>query len=270
MKVSVIMGVYNVKDKKMASDAIISILNQTFRDFELIICDDGSSNDTMAMIRSIVGETPNIQYLQNSKNHGLAYSLNKCLNVSQGEYIARMDIDDISYPNRLKEQVDFLDKNLDIALISSWADLFDSKIWGIRKYVSMPQKKDFLFSTPILHGGMMIRKSVLLNVGSYRVSWYTRRAEDYDLFVRLYASGYKAISFQYPLYQIRENRDSYKRRSYKYRFAECFIRYKSYKQLGLFPQGIPYLLKPLIVGLIPQNILKKLRKEKLSRINKVN
>lgn len=265
-RVTVIMGVYNISDRNIAKDALMSVVQQTFTDFDIIICDDGSNNDTLEVIQDILNDAPSVTYIKNPKNHGLAYSLNRCLELAQGEYIARMDIDDISYLNRFEKQVDFLDKNPSIALVSSWADLFDTKVWGIRKFVEMPKKEDFLFSTPILHGGMMIRKSALNAVGGYRAAWDTRRAEDYDLFVKLYAAGYKAYSIQSPLYQIREDKEAYRRRSYKYRIAESIIRYKGYKQLGLFPIGYLYLFKPLIVGLIPQTILKKLRKEDLESI----
>lgn len=261
MKVSVIMGVYNVTDKKVAEAAITSILNQTFKDFEFIICDDGSDNNTLQMLKTIVGNDPRVKYIKNAKNRGLAYSLNHCLKKAKGKYIARMDIDDISYLNRFEKQVEFLDSHPEVALISSWADLFDKHVWGLRKYVRMPGKGDFLFGTPLLHPALMMRREALLEVGGYTVAWYTRRAEDYDLFVRLYASGHKMESFQYPLYKIREDKNAYKRRSYKYRVAECVVRYKSYKLLGLFPKGYLYVIKPLIVGLIPQSLLRKLRKE---------
>ncbi len=261
MKVSVIMGVFNITDRQMAEIAIKSILNQTFKDFEFIICDDGSSNNTMQMIKTIVGKDIRVRYIKNSENSGLAYSLNRCLEIAKGEYIARMDIDDESYPERFEKQVEFLDAHPDVALVSSWADLFDKDIWGLRKYVKNPEKKDFLFGTPILHAALMMRRKVLLDIGGYTVTWYTKRAEDYDLFTKLCASGYKAESFQYPLYKIREDRDAYKRRSYRYRIAECVVRYKGYKRLGLFPEGYIYIIKPLVVGLIPQSLLRKLRKE---------
>lgn len=261
-KVSVIMGVYNIKNRKMAEDAINSILNQTFRDFEFIICDDGSDNDTWSIISDIVKNDARVKIIRNKKNHGLAYSLNKCLKVSSGEYIARMDADDISYTNRFEKQVDFLDANPQYALVSSWSSLFNEKgIWGVRKRVEIPQKKDFLFGPPAIHAAMMVRAEALESCELYRVSWDTIRAEDYDLFMRMYANGYKMYNIQEPLYMIREDNDAYKRRNYRNRIKEAHVRLIGFKKLKLYPVGIIYVMKPLIVGLIPQKILAKMRKE---------
>ena len=105
----------------------------------------------------------------------------------------------------------------------------------------------------------------LENVNNYRVSKETRRVEDYDLWMRLYKYGYKIYNIQEELYSFREDEKCLKRRKYKYRIDEVKVRYYGFKSLGLFPKGYLYVLKPLIVGLIPYNITKflknKFRKE---------
>lgn len=261
-RVSVIMGVYNVKSRDMAKEAIDSILEQTFKDFEFIICDDGSDNDTWSIISELVKNDTRVKMIRNAKNMGLAYSLNRCLEIADGEYIARMDADDISYINRLEKQVEFLDSNPEYALVSTCSDLFNEKgICGARKRVEVPTKKDFLFGPPVIHAAMMARAEAVKNCQGYRVDWDTVRAEDYDLFMRMYAAGYKIYNMQENLYKIREDEDAYRRRSYKHRIEEAHVRLVGFKLLGLYPIGIIYVIKPLIVGLIPQKVLAKLRKD---------
>lgn len=261
-KVSVIMGIYNINDKKMIEQAIESILNQTFKDFEFIICDDGSTDNTYNMVKEIIHGDKRCILIRNEHNQGLAQTLNNCLSIAKGEYIARMDADDISIKTRLEEEVSFLDNHPNYSLVSGFSELFnDNKTFGIRKNKEYPQKDDMLFGPPFIHAAMMMRKEVLCKLNGYRVCKETLRAEDYDLWMRLYALGEKGYNLQKVIYQIRENRSTYARRKYKFRLDEAKVRYKGFKQLGLFPKGYIYVLKPLIVGLIPQKILAILRNE---------
>lgn len=264
-RVSVIMGIYNSNIPDMVNGAIDSILKQTFSDFEFIICDDGSTDGTYELINNISSQDRRIKVIRNHRNQGLAYSLNRCLEISQGEYIARMDADDLSKSNRLQEQVNFLDAHLEFAVVTSWAELFENnEVWGLRKVPAEPQKKDLLFGPPFTHAAMMMRKQVLDKLSGYRVCKETFRAEDYDLWMRMYSLGYRGYNIQKPLYKIREDGQAYKRRAYKYRIDEMKIRYHGFKLLGLLPSGLPYVIKPLIVGLIPPRLLKILRGNKLN------
>ena len=259
-KVSIIMGVYNCQNT--LKESIESILNQTFSDFEFIICDDGSTDNTYEIIKEFEKLDNRIKLIRNEKNVGLAGTLNNCLNYADGEYIARMDADDIAEDNRFSEQCYFLDTNKDYSLVGSWAKLFDDNFkWGLRKTKEYVEKSDFLFGTPFIHPTIMIRKKVLFELGGYRVSEETLRAEDYDLFMTLYSKGYKGYNIQKPLINFREDRNTYKRRVYGQRINEAKVRYRGYKKLDLFPKGFIYVLKPIIVGLIPQVILARFRKE---------
>lgn len=261
-KVSVIMGIYNMANKKnIVKLAIESILNQTYRDFEFIICDDGSNDDTYNVVKNIVKGDERVILLKNEKNKGLAYSLNRCIEKAKGKYIARMDSDDISESNRLEKQIQFLDAHSEYAMVGCNLLLINDKgIWGKRILAEKPNKKSFLFTSPFCHPAIVMRRKVLDNVNYYKVEKITRRAEDYDLFMRIYAKGYKGYNMQEFLYQFREDNDTYKRRAYKYRWDEFQIRYRGFKMLGLMPLAMPYVIKPLIVGLIPQKILVRLRR----------
>ena len=105
--VSVIMGVYNQWDEKILRDAVNSILNQSFRDFEFIIWDDGSCPEAAGNVQALGGMDQRIIIAGREENRGLAFSLNECIRLARGKYIARMDADDFSLPGRLERQGNF-------------------------------------------------------------------------------------------------------------------------------------------------------------------
>ena len=261
--VSVIMGVYNIENLWVFNKAVDSILNQTLSDFELIICDDGSSDNTYNILCDYEKKDYRIKVIQNKQNSGLEYSLNECLNIASGKYIARQDADDISKLNRLERQINFLEKNRDVGFVGSNVNLFDeSGVWGKRILPEYPQKEDFLFTAPYVHGTLVFRKDMLMCVGKYKVSKITLRAEDYELEMRLYAAGYIGANIQEILYYFLENEQTQARRKFKYRIDETKIRAEGFKKLKIFPKCIPYIIKPLIVGIIPRFILKMIKKNK--------
>lgn len=254
-KVSVIMGVYNITDKPVLEKSINSILNQTFTDFEFIICDDGSNDNTLDVVKDVCQNDERVIFLKNEKNMGLAYVLNKCLKNAKGEYIARMDADDESALNRFEKQVEFLDSHPDYGVVTSNANVFDStSIWGELKYSEEIKKEDFLMNNPIVHGAVMVRKSVYDMAEGYRDIPMTYRVEDYDLFMRIFAKGIKIHTIQEKLFNYREDKKTQKRRKYKYRINEAKVRHYGFKLLGLYPKGIIFVIKPLIVGLLPQGL----------------
>lgn len=259
--ISIIMGIYRMANKEsIVRLAINSILVQTYKEFEFIICDDGSDDGTYEMIQNIVKEDNRVILIRNKENKGLAHSLNHCLSIAKGKYIARMDADDISMPDRLEKQIKFLDEHPAYSIVGCNLLLINNKgIWGKRILEEKPQKKSFLFTSPFCHPAIVMRKEVLDKVNNYKVEKITRRAEDYDLFMRIYVNGYKGYNMQEFLYQFREDDDAFKRRAYKYRWDEVQVRYRGFKKLGLMPKGFLYVIKPLIVGLIPQKFLAKLR-----------
>ena len=265
-KVSIIMGVLNAEDRVI--EAIDSIRNQTFTDWEFIICDDGSTDNTYNILLEIAKQDGRIKPIKNKHNMGLTRTLNRCLEVAKGEYIARMDDDDFSYSNRLQIQVDFLDKQQEYAFISSSVDIYDGdKVVYQEEKKETPQKEDFLWNSPFVHPATMFRSSKLKQVGGYRYAKETRRAEDYDLFMRMYAKGMKGYNNVEPLLRYFVNPEAMKKRKYRYRIDEVVVRYKGFKLLELLPKSILYVLKPLIVGLIPIHMLMemKLKYEKNKR-----
>ena len=258
-KISVIMGIYNGADTM--DEAISSICNQNYKDWELIVCDDCSTDKTVEKMNKWCRSDTRIKLIQNKNNMGLAATLNHCLKYATGEYIARMDDDDISYPERFFEQAKFLMNNKEFAFVSSIVDCYDGNEMIRNRFYrkAEPRKCDFLSGTQFVHPATMFRKACLDAVHGYRVEQVTKRVEDYDLFMRLYAAGYTGYNIQHPLLRYTVNIQGMKRKNkYIYRIDEARVRYSGFKSLGLLPIGIPYILRPLIVGLIPKQLIWRL------------
>lgn len=179
-KVSVLMPVYNVQE--YVAEAIDSILNQTLSDFELIILDDCSTDNTVKIVSSY--SDCRIILHCNNVNVGIANNLNIGLQMAKGKYIARMDGDDMSLPERLRVQTDFLDQHPEIDLCSCALEMFghDTQVW-IRENDPEQIKITMLFYSPILHAPSVFRRNQFL---AYKL-FYNQEffpAEDYDLWSR--------------------------------------------------------------------------------------
>lgn len=264
IKISVIMGVYNCKSKERLKKSIESIINQSFSDWEFVICNDGSTDDTLSFLKKIAKVDDRIKIISYEKNKGLAYALNECIAASRGEFIGRQDDDDISLQNRLEQEYEFLVNHPEYDLVGTIADIFDDNgVWGTYLVPECVDKHDFLYNSPFLHPSILVRKNSLLKVSGYRVAKETRRCEDYDLFMRMYARGMKGYNIQEKLYHYRIQRNEEKRhRPMKYRVDELKVRYKGFKLLKIGFKKIPYIFKPIIAGLIPNKLLNRYNKRK--------
>lgn len=183
-KVSVIMPAYNAE--KYIAEAIDSILCQTFRDFEFIILNDCSKDRTEEIILSYKDDR--IVYLKNEQNMGVAATLNKGLAAAKGEYIARMDADDISMPERFERQVNYLDANENTVVLGTLVQIFDEQ-GNTRQggYQASPEqmKIDLLFDSALAHPSVMMRRDVILTLGGYDREY--EGMEDYELWCRVAA-----------------------------------------------------------------------------------
>ena len=261
--VSVIMGIYNCASTLEA--AIDSILHQTFSDWELIMCDDGSKDSTLEIALEFQKNYPDkIVVLKNEKNLGLNATLNKCLIVARGKYIARMDGDDICAPNRFAEEITVLENEPDIAIVSTDMSHFDeSGIWGRVSHPEYPKKEDFLKGTPFCHAPCMVRKEAYDRVKGYSVNKKLLRVEDYHLWLKMYKAGYKGKNINKVLYGMRDDRNAYSRRKFKYRLNEAYVKYLVVKEMKLPVWGYIYALRPIVVGILPNAIYDKLHKRYL-------
>lgn len=253
-KVSIIMGIYNCAGT--LAEAIDSILAQTYTDWELILCDDGSSDGTPEIARQYQLEYPEqITVLRNPSNLGLNKTLNHCLEYATGDYIARMDGDDISMPERLEKEVEFLDTHPDYAIVSSPMIYFDeSGDWGKGAAVEYPSGMDFLAGTPFCHAPCMVRAEAYRAAKGYSTDPRTLRAEDYHLWFRLYALGYQGCNLQEPYYKMRDDVNAYHRRRFRYALNEAYVRFTGYRMLRLPVWTYLYALRPILVGLLPEPI----------------
>ncbi|MEC2159784.1 glycosyltransferase [Virgibacillus halodenitrificans] len=258
-KISVIMGVYN--GEKYLHDAVLSILNQTFKDFELIICDDGSSDKSLEIINDFRKQDKRVVLLRNQRNIGLASSLNKCIEVAKGKYIARMDCDDLSLEDRFEKQVVFLENNPDIDIVGGQVNLFDGDgIYGVRKLEHSYNKINVFKRTFFIHPTVMMRREILISVGGYTVAPYTYRTEDYDLWCKLCEKGYKGYILNEILLNYREDKNAYSKKKFKYRIDSLRLRRKWYKKLNISIKYSPFIFKPIFAGLVPRLIMHRYHK----------
>ncbi|MCE3259890.1 MAG: glycosyltransferase [Bacteroidetes bacterium] len=200
-KISVILPVYNAE--KYIAEAITSILSQTFSNFELIVVNDGSNDRSEEIILSFKDDR--IVYLR-QKNAGLAATLNKGISLANGEYIARQDNDDISLPERLEKQLNFLEEHKEVSLLGTWAEIIDEQGRSTgrfhRHHASDSYLKFFLlFDNPFVHSSVMFRKESVKQIGAYNVS--PELFEDYNLWSRL-ARVSRVANLQLPLLKYRE------------------------------------------------------------------
>lgn len=261
--VSVIMGVYNCKNFNLLYKSVDSIIHQTFSDWEFIICNDGSTNETYDELKKIRELDSRIRIISYDENRGLSFALNVCMKEAEGKFIARQDDDDISKPERLLKQIEFLEKHPQYDIVGTNAVIFDnSGIWGEYITPEKPMKDDFLWNSPFIHPSVMIKVNSLKKVECYRVARETRRCEDYDLFMRMYAMGYKGYNLQEKLYCYRMVNDSkQKYRPMKYRIDEMIVRFKGYRKLKILKKGLIYIFKPMLLGLMPQCLLYVIKKK---------
>lgn len=260
--ISVIMSIYNQKNTKRLEEAVTSILRQTFTDFEFIIYDDGSDRKLADYLRRFCEMDRRVVLISNPENHGLAYSLNTCIHVARGRYLARMDDDDISAGNRLQIQYEFMESHPEIAYAGCNAKLLDDGgVWGVRRMPEKPGREAFLKCSPFIHPTVIIRREVFEDGNSYSDSKENWRCEDYELFMRLQKRGYRGENIQKDLFFYREDRNSYAKRKFRYRMDEMRIRYRNFKELGiLYPFGWLYVARPLLAAAVPAGLIWRAKK----------
>ncbi|MFX1466035.1 MAG: glycosyltransferase family 2 protein [Promethearchaeota archaeon] len=199
--ISVVMAVYN--SEKYVQEAVDSILKQTFKNFEFIIINDGSTDKTQEILESY--NDPRI-VLTHQKHMGLTKSLNKGIALAKGKYIARQDADDISLPDRLKKQIEFLELHKDFALLGTAAQIIDIRGFYL-KTIKYPTDHSSLRiaikrSNHFWHGSVMFRRQSFFELGGYQEIFFT--AQDYDLWLR-FVERFKVANLSDPLYKYRLN-----------------------------------------------------------------
>lgn len=253
-KVSIIMAAYNCSDT--VRESIDSILNQTFTDWEFIICDDGSADNTYSILKEYEQRFPEkIKVIQNEKNSKLPYSLNHCLQYATGKYIARMDADDKSYPHRLETQVQFLDSHPEVDVVGAGMTCFDGdRITGERLPPTQPSAKMIGLGVPFFHATVMMKKEAYDKLGGYSLKDYVLRCEDVDLWIRFFAAGFRGANLQEALYYVREDMAASKRRNFKNAWNASRTLFNGFSQNKYPLKQYIYVVKPIISVMVPQKI----------------
>ncbi len=251
-RISVIMGIYNCAPT--LAEALDSLLAQTYQDFKVIMCDDGSSDNTCDVARRYVDNYPEkFILIKNERNLKLATTLNRCLELADTEYTARMDGDDISLPERFETQISFLDSHSEYSLVSCPMIYFDEN-GDYRTGAAKPEpsNEDFRKGTPYCHAPVLVRTSVYKAVDGYTANERTERMEDYYLWYKIHRAGFRGYNLDVPLYKMRDDRNARARRTcFRNRWNGLKTDIEILKGLNL-PSPYTYPLFHFIAGTLGQ------------------
>ncbi|MFH1677735.1 MAG: glycosyltransferase [Patescibacteria group bacterium] len=259
-KVTILMPVYN--GEQYLREAIESILNQTFMDFEFLIINDGSVDKSEKIIK--LYENRRIIFANNPENKGLIFTLNRGLKMAQGKYVARMDQDDISLPERIKKQYDFLEKNSKIGLlgtayyeINQKGDIIGKKIFPT---TNKKLQKLLIKYNSFAHPSVIIRKDILNKIGTYSETNECLHIEDYDLWFRM-ARESEIANLSEPLLKRRYNGKNISIIKENEQIKNAFkLRKRVIKQGQYSKWNYICLLRPFFISKIPCCWLRFLRK----------
>lgn len=230
------MSVHNEKEEHLRL-AVDSICKQTYHHIEFIIIDDASNEECKSVLNSLVTKWSNIRLLQNTMNVGLTASLNRGLAEARGEYIARMDADDFSTPDRIAKQVDFLEKRTDVDICGTGVISFGETQAFMSPHSGLDNKQAqcmLFFSSTLCHPSVMMRKS-FLDKHNLVYDESVRKGQDYDMWERCSVHGKLAILNDVLLYyRIHKSQISVKNRGEQEHSANI-VRFRRLKRLGLCP-----------------------------------
>lgn len=253
VKVSVIIPTFN--NEKDIEQCIKSILNQSYSDFEIIIVDDASTDNTLSVLEKYY-KNDKIKIFKNDSNRKAAYTRNRAISESQGEYITVQDADDYSVKTRLQKQIEFLERNLAYSFVGSNAFSYDKKgIWKKTKLKSAPSLDDFRNkSLPFVHGSITFRKSILQKLQGYADVIETERGQDSDLLHRIYLDGNTGYNLDESLYYYQETLDTVRKRSFKHRYRGIKRKLQFYPWKTLSKREKYKIIRSLFIGLLPPRI----------------
>lgn len=258
--ISVLMGIYNCADT--LEEAVQCIINQTYNNWELILCDDCSTDQTLEIAKQLAEKDKRIIVIKNERNLTLAPTLNHCLQIARGKYIARMDGDDLCAEDRFEKELSFLESHPEYALVSCQMNLFDNVgVYRTIVHSSNPQKEEWVKKSQFCHAGCMMRTKVLQELNGYSELSTRKRVEDYDLWIRMYAMGYRGYNLQEVLYDMRDDRNALHRRTYQNRINEVRVKYNACKSLKLGKKYYLWVISPILKWLVPSSFYKMMHKK---------
>ncbi|MFQ5825385.1 MAG: glycosyltransferase family 2 protein [bacterium] len=267
-KVSVILPVYN--EETRVATAIMSILNQTYTDFEFLIINDCSQDNTETVIRSF--RDKRIHLINNENNLGVIRSSNKGIFSAVGKYIARIDADDFSLPTRLEKQVHFLDQNPEVAVLGT--AVYHNDNMRNEKFIRIPPQKDrhikyeMVKYVPLEHSSVMVRAKVLQDFGGYDENYGA--VEDLELWTRI-GKKYQFANLSEPLVVRNIRPNSYWHTNYNELVRQ--MKFAKVAKLAIFSFSLPklyyfYVWTKVFYGLAP-NQVKRLARKILSKSQEI-
>lgn len=261
LKISVILPVYNANIEQLRL-AIDSIINQTYKQFEFIILDDGSTNKCFNILNEY-NDNRIVKYV-NKKNLGLIKTLNIGLQIAKGEYIIRMDSDDISAKDRIEKQLKFINNNPKYDIIGTRAYFFDENgVFGESKLKGEINKNEFSKGTPFIHPSLLIKRKKILEIGGYKECL---RCEDYVMEMEMYINGSIGYIIDEKLLYYRLDNNCYKKKKNKDRLIELKVKIKYFYKLKLAWIYYIYSFKPILSMIVPGGILQNYHKFKFKII----
>ena len=261
IRISVLMGIYNCA--ATLDEALESLYAQTYQGFKVILCDDGSTDNTLEVAQRHAAAHSNVVLIRNERNMGLNFTLNHCLEHADTEYCARMDGDDISLPDRFEKEFAFLDEHPEYDIVSGPMNYFDENgVFKVGKGYGEVKKQNFIHGSPICHAPCMVRTKAYKDVGGYTVDKRLLRVEDYHLWFKMYAKGYKAYMLKDPIYSMRDDRNAIARRNMRGKINQAYVKFIGFKMLKMPLWCYIYCLKPILVGLLPRPVYKYLHQRR--------
>lgn len=257
--ISILMSCYN--SARTLNKAVDSILNQTYKNWVMICCDDGSTDDTVAILESYKAKYPDkFVILKNETNKHLPYSLNRCIANAKSEIVARMDADDWCEPDRLEKQLSFLKSHPDVDLVGTGICVSDGeKVLTTIVQKAEPQPIDMLHANCFSHATIMTYKRVYDALGGYSLNPRVERCEDIELWSRFFEKGYKGVNMPDLLYYILEDQNAVKRRTFQNRKNTAYTYRLIYKRLNI--KGIKAFVRPyaqILTYFVPLGLYNKL------------
>lgn len=248
------MAVYN--GEEFLGSSILSVLNQSYKNFEFIIVNDGSTDGSLKIAEDFQRNDNRIKIINNAQNLGLTKSLNVGFLASKGEYIARLDSGDISLPERIERQVEFLDENKNIGLVGTWMYIINTKGEILRaiKYPTNDKaiKKALINYNPFAHSSIMLRRSMLPRIDIYDEGY--RYTQDYKLYVDLYPyTEFANLPITLVKYRLSPNSITSSKNKKQMSFANK-ARIRAI-QLGYYSKwNYIYVIKYYLISLIPTKL----------------
>lgn len=259
--ISVIMSVRN--GESTLDESIGSILNQTIQEWEFIVCDDGSSDNTYKMLLEYASSDSRFIILRNQESMGLAYSLNRCIEVSRSNILARQDADDTSTYDRFEKQYPFVLTHPEYAIVgTSWNNVDgNGHILCQLHPLLQPTAKEQAKGGSFMHPSWMMRKDQIAKVGYYTANKYTLRNQDYHLVMKVLAEGMALFNMPDILYNYTADEKMLKRtRDIKKVKGLMWIAWDSFRRNHLPFYYYIYVLKPLVVHMIPEGLMNRYHK----------